>query len=387
MITKIREKISSYPLWCKRLFSVAVLSLIFAISVTLVAFSSSVVTITDGDNTYSVRTSRDDVSYLLEKAGLTVSADDEIIYSGISGGKGTMQINRAFYVQILTSDNIITVKMTGGTVLDALTKAGIDYSADDAVNMDVNAAVSDGTQITYDSVDYQYVTENIVIEHDTTTEYSATLDKGETQTVSEGVDGIKELTYRQKVVNGEVVESNVVSETILQDVVHEKTIIGTKEPEPVEEVVAEVTADAEEETASGSAAESSADGSTSASDTVETVSPLTPSSPIELDANGRPVNYEKLITGKATAYSPRDGGFTATGKRAQVGYVAVDPDIIPYGTELYIITSDGSIVYGYAVAEDTGGFTKSGKIAVDLFFNTYEECIEFGVRNVEIYVL
>ena len=169
--------------------------------------------------------------------------------------------------------------------------------------------------------------------------------------------------------------------------VHEKTIIGTKEPEPVEEVVAEVTADAEEETASGSAAESSADGSTSASDTVETVSPLTPSSPIELDANGRPVNYEKLITGKATAYSPRDGGFTATGKRAQVGYVAVDPDIIPYGTELYIITSDGSIVYGYAVAEDTGGFTKSGKIAVDLFFNTYEECIEFGVRNVEIYVL
>ena len=76
MITKIREKISSSPLWCKRLFSVAVLSLIFAISVTLVAFSSSVVTITDGDKTYSIRTSRDDVSYLLEKAGITVSADD-----------------------------------------------------------------------------------------------------------------------------------------------------------------------------------------------------------------------------------------------------------------------------------------------------------------------
>ena len=385
MITKIREKISSYPLWCKRLFSVAVLSLIFAISVTLVTFSSSVVTITDGDKTYSVRTSRDDVSYLLEKAGITVSADDEIIYSGISGGKGTMQINRAFYVQILTSDNIITVKMTGGTVLDALTKAGIDYSTDDAVNMDVNSAVSDGTQITYDSVDYQYVTENIVIEYDTTTEYSATLDKGETQTVSEGVDGIKELTYRQKVVNGEIVESNVVSETILQDVVHEKTIIGTKETEPVKEVAAEPESNEDNKTQSSSGAV--AEGSTSASSSVNTISKLTPSNPIELDANGRPVNYKKLITGKATAYSPRDGGFTATGKRAQVGYVAVDPDIIPYGTELYIITSDGSIVYGYAVAEDTGGFTKSGKIAVDLFFNTYEECIEFGVRNVEIYVL
>lgn len=373
MITKIREKISSSPLWCKRLFSVAVLSLIFAISVTLVAFSSSVVTITDGDKTYSIRTSRDDVSYLLEKAGLTVSADDEIIYSGINRGKGTLQINRAFNVQILTGNELITVKMTGGTVLDALAKAGITYSADDAVNMDVNSDVSDGAQITYDSVDYQYVTENIVIEHDTTTEYSSTLDKGKTKTVSEGVDGIKELTYRQKVVNGQVVESAIVNETVLQDVVHEKTIIGTKEPVKETEK-ASVTVEApkaESKPVSGS----------------DVISPLSPSKPVTLDANGRPVSYQKLITGKATAYSPRDGGFTATGKRVQVGYVAVDPDVIPYGTELYIITADGSIVYGYAVAEDTGGFTKSGKITVDLFFNTYEECISFGVRNVEIYVL
>lgn len=380
MITKIREKISSSPLWCKRLFSVAVLSLIFAISVTLVAFSNSVVTITDGDKTYSIRTSRDDVSYLLEKAGITVSADDEVIYSGISSGKGTLQINRAFNVQILTGDELITVKMTGGTVLDVLTKAGITYSADDAVNLDVNSAVSDGSQITYDSIDYQYVTENIIIEHDTTTEYSSTLDKGETKTVSEGVDGIKELTYRQKIVNGQVVESAVVNETVLQDVVHEKTIIGTKEP--VKETVKEV-----KETQETAAAVETPKSESKPASNSGTVSPLTPDSPIELDANGRPVNYQKLITGKATAYSPRDGGYTATGKRAQVGYVAVDPDIIPYGTELYIITADGSIVYGYAVAEDTGGFTKSGKITVDLFFNTYEECISFGVRNVEIYVL
>lgn len=376
MITKIREKISSSPLWCKRLFSVAVLSLIFAISVTLVAFSSSVVTITDGDKTYSIRTSRDDVSYLLEKAGITVSADDEILYSGISSGKGTLQIKRAFNVQILTGDELITVKMTGGTVLDALAKAGITYSADDAVNLDVNSTVCDGSQITYDSIDYQYVTENIIIEHDTTTEYSSKLDKGETKTVSEGVDGIKELTYRQKIVNGQVVESAVVNETVLQDVVHEKTIVGTKEPVKEAEKAEETAATVEVPKAESKPASNS-----------NTVSTLTPSSPIELDANGRPVNYQKLITGKATAYSPRDGGFTATGKRVQVGYVAVDPDIIPYGTELYIITADGSIVYGYAVAEDTGGFTKSGKITVDLFFNTYEECISFGVRNVEIYVL
>ncbi len=51
------------------------------------------------------------------------------------------------------------------------------------------------------------------------------------------------------------------------------------------------------------------------------------------------------------------------------------------------MTADGSIVYGYAVAADTGGFTKKGKIIADLFFGSYAECISFGVRNVEIYVL
>ena len=50
----------------------------------------------------------------------------------------------------------------------------------------------------------------------------------------------------------------------------------------------------------------------------------------------------------STAYT--GGGITATGAPAAVGRVAVNPNVIPYGTKLYIASPDGSIVYGYAIA-------------------------------------
>ena len=121
------------------------------------------------------------------------------------------------------------------------------------------------------------------------------------------------------------------------------------------------------------------------SNDVKSVSTLSPSKPIELDANGIPCNYKKVMTGKATAYSC--GTVCSTGVKVQPGYIAVNPKIIPYGTKMYIVSDDGKYTYGYAVAADTGGFIKSGKILADLYFPTESQCVKFGVRNITIYVL
>ena len=43
--------------------------------------------------------------------------------------------------------------------------------------------------------------------------------------------------------------------------------------------------------------------------------------------------------------------------------------------------------YGYAIAADTGGFVKKGKFTVDLFMNSESECVQWGARDVVIYVL
>jgi 3D (Asp-Asp-Asp) domain-containing protein len=94
------------------------------------------------------------------------------------------------------------------------------------------------------------------------------------------------------------------------------------------------------------------------------------------------LNYSAVYTMEATAYLPTDGsatGTTATGIPAQRGVVAVDPNVIPLGSKVYIPG------YGVAIAADTGGAIRGQK--VDLCMETYGECMNFGRRDIEVYVL
>ena len=97
--------------------------------------------------------------------------------------------------------------------------------------------------------------------------------------------------------------------------------------------------------------------------------------------------YSSVVTGSGTAYTAPAGSLTATGVTAYHGGVAVNPNIIPYGSKLYIVSTDGSFVYGYATAVDTGGALMSGTAIVDCFYNTYDECVSFGRRNVNVYIV
>lgn len=107
---------------------------------------------------------------------------------------------------------------------------------------------------------------------------------------------------------------------------------------------------------------------------------------LTFDENGVPTDYLYTIEGKATAYT--GGTMTSTGSTVRQGVVAVDPREIPYGTEMWIVSADGKYVYGFARAEDTGGFIEWEKGAtVDLYMNSYDDCCEWGWRGVKIFVL
>lgn len=107
---------------------------------------------------------------------------------------------------------------------------------------------------------------------------------------------------------------------------------------------------------------------------------------------GIDLSNARVITCEATAYTaaadecwPYADGLTATGVKCQVGVVAVDPKVIPLKSKLYIETADGSFIYGYCTAEDTGGAIKGNKI--DLAMNTKADCFQFGRRQVKVYIL
>jgi len=78
-------------------------------------------------------------------------------------------------------------------------------------------------------------------------------------------------------------------------------------------------------------------------------------------------------------------GITASGTKAQPGTVAVDPDVIPLGTKLYIASTDGSPDYGFATALDTGSAIKGYRI--DLFMENNQDAMDYGRRQVKVYIL
>lgn len=88
---------------------------------------------------------------------------------------------------------------------------------------------------------------------------------------------------------------------------------------------------------------------------------------------------------KLTAYcgcsecSGKWGNGTATGTVAKENWtIAVDPDIIPYGTMVII----GNNIY---CAEDCGGAIVGNKI--DIYHKSHEEAVEFGVQYADVFVL
>ena len=101
--------------------------------------------------------------------------------------------------------------------------------------------------------------------------------------------------------------------------------------------------------------------------------------------NGEVLTFHETRTMKGTAYTTggKVGTRTASGTTVRVGVVAVDRNVMPLGTKVYVVSNDGEYVYGFGVAEDTG---VRGNI-IDLYMDTYNECIQFGVRDCTVYVL
>ena len=94
----------------------------------------------------------------------------------------------------------------------------------------------------------------------------------------------------------------------------------------------------------------------------------------------------KVLTMVATAYDgcyacnyPYYGQPSYIGLPLARGIVAVDPNVIPMGTRLYV---EG---YGEAIAADQGNAIKGNRI--DLFFDTHQQALKYGMKTVQVTIL
>lgn len=99
-----------------------------------------------------------------------------------------------------------------------------------------------------------------------------------------------------------------------------------------------------------------------------------------------PDDLVKLGDFIATAYCVT--GTTATGTQTTVGQtLAVNPYVIPYGTEVWLYLEDGSFA-GDFIAEDTGANMLANSNVIDIYMgqDSYNDCILWGAQNVSVYI-
>ena len=270
--------------------------------------------------------------------------------------------NKPFKVKVTADGKTKKITMRGGTVEAALIMAGITLGEGDVVNLPLSVELKSGMEIAVKRVAYQGVTKTEEISFDTKKVYDETMYEGESYVKRAGENGEKTEYYMEILVDSKVKEQLKLGSTVTKKPVTEVVVYGSKK-----RIVQKNSTNS------------------SGTDTYNAISELPAKINIELDENGRPTKYKQKLVGSATAYY---GGYaTATGEKPMPGRVAVDPRKIPYHSKLYIISCDGRYIYGYSEASDTGGFVHNSNTLVDLYFHTYSECVQFGRRNVEIYVL
>lgn len=278
-------------------------------------------------------------------SGVEAGDGGNTYYTAFSGNLASLSIERAFTVTIEADGEQVPVVMVYGTVAEALERAGITLEGDDYTEPALDENVTIGSTIEVHRVDYQDKVETQTVPYETQYVYTSLYfrSKDRTTTLQNGADGEQTVTTRERYVDGELENSVVVDVT---------TTV-----EPTDHVVKAYGEGAPVSSLTGP------DGTTNA-----------------------PTSYSKVLTGKATGYYAKSGK-GSSGLGLGYGTVAVDPDVIPYGTLLYITSTDGSFVYGYAIATDTGLALQNGEILVDLFYETYAESVLNGAMQVNVYVV
>ncbi len=334
-----------------RTVKLTALALAAAIVLTAMVYAAHTVRISDGNNTYVMTTVFGNEQNMAKR--IAGNADYEI--TKVAKGLYSTDVTISYYfpITLTVGNNTKTYSVTTGRLGDILTSLGIKVDEYDILSHKLDTTISEETYIDIVDVEYKTETYSEEIPYGSTVEYS---DKyyATTQKVQTGHTGSKIVTCSVMYVNGVAAGKTVLSEEVVTEAVDTKTVIGTKAPKYA---------------SSGSS-----------------ISTLDVPSSLKLDENGIPLNYKSVKTLRATAYT-HTGNRCSTGVWPEPGYVAVDPKEIPYGTKMYIVSSDGKYHYGYAIAADTGGFIHGDRTDMDLFMDTRSQCLNFGRRDITVYFL
>ncbi|MCG0277347.1 MAG: ubiquitin-like domain-containing protein [Thermanaeromonas sp.] len=277
-----------------------------------------------------LRTRAKTVEQVLAEEGVTLAPEDEVnppLLTPVTRGL-RIQVKRAVPVRILVDGGEREIRLVPGTVGQALERAGVHLGPLDRVEpADTEKLVEPGETIKVIRVEVKTEMVEEEVGYQVIRRQDPGLEIGTTRVLQQGRKGLKRIEYRVTYEDGAEVKREVVKEEIVREPVPQVIVVGTLR---------------------------------------------------EVSRGGYTLRFRQALWVTATAYT-HTGNRTATGTVPRLGTVAVDPQVIPLGSRLYI---EG---YGFGRAEDVGSSIRGERI--DVFFESLEATRRWGVRRVKVYIL
>ncbi len=284
----------------------------------------------DGVQHENFWTLRHTVRGVLEASHIRYSLKDTISPNLSASVQSTIQIRQAIPVLINTAHQHLRVWTADYRVGSVLHHLAIKLTSKDIVKPPVSTSLRARSTITIIQRWWEHKTSTVSLPFGVEHQADPNLAQGKSTVVRPGQYGLERMVKSVLMLNGKPVTEQTKS-TVIRQPISEIIAYGTKQ------IVAR---------------------------------------------SGSVVNFVRSIAMIATGYWPDPSwstGITAMGTKAQFGVAAVDPSVIPLGTHLYIPG------YGPAIAEDTGGAIIGDRI--DLCFNDGYQAIDWGVRQVTVYIV
>ena len=343
----LRRKVFLIRLYIVLLSLILVLALLALISQAALA---KTYVVTDGDRVVTYTAFTEDPQEVLTQLGLSLNQDDTYTTQAVEGA-AAITVRRAQKITVHYHGQTTLVTSFGETAGELLSRLGLDVTGEDVVSHGLEEETYNGMELRVDRPEILRQVYTAAIPHPVSRCSDPTLPVGTEAVLTPGTDGEMRCTAEITYLGGQEAGRQVLSETVTRQPVAEIIAVGTGSAPAVSE------------------------------------KPVIADGRITLPT-GEVLTYTRTDTVRATAYTHTDRGcdtVTATGTRVHRGTAAVDPRFIPYGTRMFIVSSDGSYVYGIAAAEDCGGDIKGDRM--DLYLPTHAQCTAFGRRVCTVYFL
>ena len=319
------------------------LILIFTCSIAVRAFSSDINTVKivlANHYEMNILTTKTNISEILEENHIVI-LPDEAVFPQMDAEIGE---DRTIKITKVGSENSQMIELADLQQTVSLEQVLGNY-----------ASIIEKIEVVEEKIPYETITQNAS---------SVSSNERTNQVIQQGKDGLKKVTYKVKYQNDIEISRAAIKEEIIK--------------KPVNKIVKVTKA------TSRSGATTDRTGSISVAQTAAKSSALAKKvqgiTPIVKTLNASA--YTASTCGKSP--SSKGYGITASGAKATSWYTVAAGKSYPMGTVIYIPSMKNKPNGGWFVVQDRGGAITNNKL--DIYMNTYNECIKFGRRNIECYI-